>query len=289
MEMQETLVSVLMTSYNREKYIAEAIESVLSSSYKNFELIIVDDGSTDTTLAIAKKYEAEDPRIKVYQNEKNLGDYQNRNKAAAYASGKYLKYLDSDDTIYDFGLAYCVAEMEKYPDADLGMYYQYEMDDKTSDCWSSEKIVKEHFFVRQYLSMGPTGTIIKRERFLQTGGFDVRFGVASDMFFNIRMASVSPIVLLPKLFVYYRVHEEQENKNQKGYLKYSYLYFKELLEKVQLPLTAKEIKYLYRKMKKRHSINLTKYYWRTKDLKSVKEIMKETNFSFAGYLTSFFK
>ncbi len=71
------LVSVLMTVYNREKYIAEAIESVLASSYTNFELIIVDDGSKDHSVEIAQKYEAQDHRIKVYVNEQNLGDYSN--------------------------------------------------------------------------------------------------------------------------------------------------------------------------------------------------------------------
>src|SRR6476646_10196463 len=91
------LVSVLMTAYNREKYIAEAVESVLASTYTNFELIVVDDGSTDNTVTIAKSFEARDYRIKLYINEKNLGDYPNRNKAAGYASGEYIVFVDSDD------------------------------------------------------------------------------------------------------------------------------------------------------------------------------------------------
>ena len=78
------LVSVLMTSYNREKYITEAMESVLNSTYANFELIIVDDGSTDKTVAIANEYEKKDKRVKVHTNEKNLGQFQNRNKAALH-------------------------------------------------------------------------------------------------------------------------------------------------------------------------------------------------------------
>ena len=61
-----------MTSYNREKYIAQAIESVLASTYKDFELIIVDDCSKDNTVGIAKKYEELDSRVKVYVNEFNL-------------------------------------------------------------------------------------------------------------------------------------------------------------------------------------------------------------------------
>ena len=91
------LVSLLMTSYNREKYIGFAIESVLASTYTNWELIIVDDGSIDKTVEIAQQYEKKDGRIRFYRNEKNLGDYPNRNKAASYAGGKYIKYVDADD------------------------------------------------------------------------------------------------------------------------------------------------------------------------------------------------
>src|SRR5437764_11938447 len=76
------LLSVLMTAYNREKYISQAIESVLRSSFADFELIIVDDVSKDNTVGIARNYAHQDKRISVVVNEKNLGDYGNRNKAA---------------------------------------------------------------------------------------------------------------------------------------------------------------------------------------------------------------
>jgi len=93
-------VSILTTVYNREKHLAACINSVLACSYQDWELIIVDDVSTDASVAIAKSYEQKDARIKVYVNDKNLGDYPNRNKAASYAKGKYIKYLDADDIIY---------------------------------------------------------------------------------------------------------------------------------------------------------------------------------------------
>ena|SRR5674476_1029541 len=86
-------VSVLMTAYNREKYIAEAIESVLAQTFTDFELVVVDDGSKDHTVDIARRY-SKDPRVSVHINEKNLGDYPNRNRAASLARGRYLKYLD---------------------------------------------------------------------------------------------------------------------------------------------------------------------------------------------------
>ncbi|MEJ7587806.1 MAG: glycosyltransferase family A protein [Ferruginibacter sp.] len=283
------LVSVLMTAYNRELYIAEAIESVLASAYTNFELIIVDDGSTDKTIGIVQSYKERDNRIRLYINERNLGDYFNRNKAAGYAKGKYLKYLDSDDKIYDYGLGYCVEQMEQHPEAALGLVVLYDMGVDDSVCIDSAKIVRDHFFKRQYLSIGPTGTIIRRDRFIEMNGFDTRFGVASDSFFNIRMASSFPIVLLQRMFVYYREHEGQEKNNRVGYLKFGYLYFKELMERVQLPLTKNEIRYLYKKLKKRHALNLTRYLLETKDIRSVKQVMSETGFGLSDLLAGYFK
>ncbi len=277
--MSETpLVSVLMTAYNREKYIAEAIESVLASTYTNFELIVVDDCSKDNTVAIAKVYEAQDNRIKVYINEKNLGDYPNRNKAASYARGKYLKYLDSDDTVFAWGIEYCVTEMEKFPEASIGMLYLRNRSLIDSFIMSSEEVIRNHFFTGSILSIGPSGSIFKRDSFELNKGFDTRFGVATDNFFNIQMAAKTPVVLLPKVFFDYRVHEGQENNNEKGYLVNNYLYNKELYENVHLPLTTKEILFLKKKLQKRHLVNLIKFILKKKDFGAVVENIKATKF-----------
>jgi glycosyltransferase involved in cell wall biosynthesis len=283
------LVSVLMTAYNREKFIAEAIESVLASTYKNFELIIVDDCSTDATVSIARQYAAVDRRVSVQLNEKNMGQFPNRNRAASFASGKYIKYLDSDDKLLDFGLAYCVEQMEKYPEAGMGMFSLYSPEGSNAQCLSSKQIVREHFFKSTHLSIGPSGTIVRRDRFMASGCYDSRFGVPSDMYFNIRFASLHPVVLLPVAFFYYREHEGQEINNRMDYLTFGYLYLKELLEKVPLPLSKKEIQYLYGKMMKRHAVNLARYCWQTKSLKAMTAVMKETKFSKNDFLIALFK
>ena len=111
------LVSILMTAYNRENYIAVAIESVLRSTFTNFELVIVDDCSKDNTVTIANHYALSDARIKVYINEKNLGDYPNRNKAASYANGEYIMYVDSDDTILKDGVEKLIYSMALFPES----------------------------------------------------------------------------------------------------------------------------------------------------------------------------
>lgn len=205
------LVSVLMTVYNREQYIAEAIESVIDSTYENWELIIVDDQSTDASVEIAKNYEEKDTRIKVYVNDDNLGQFQNRNMAASYAKGKYIKYLDSDDLIYPHGLEVMVSAMETNPEAGMGLSFNsYDGQESLPVLLSIEKAFFNHFFKRGLLYIGPSGCIYKRSYFEKINGFDCEFKVAADYEFNMRAAASKPIVLFQRDLFWWRQHEGQE-------------------------------------------------------------------------------
>lgn len=93
--MEKSLVSIIMPSYNAEKYIYAAIESVQNQTYPNWELIIVDDCSKDNTLEIVKGIH--DERIRLYQNETNSGAAVSRNKALREARGEWIAFLDADD------------------------------------------------------------------------------------------------------------------------------------------------------------------------------------------------
>lgn len=92
----QDLVSIIMPSYNTAKYICESIESVMSQTYKNWELIIVDDCSTDDTDSIVAHY-LSDKRINYIKNEKNSGAAVSRNRALREAKGRWIAFLDSDD------------------------------------------------------------------------------------------------------------------------------------------------------------------------------------------------
>ncbi len=92
-----SLISIAMCSYNGERFIKEQIDSILLQSYTNFELIIVDDGSKDNTIEILKEYENKDNRVKIFQNEKNLGFVKNFEKAISLCSGEYIALADQDD------------------------------------------------------------------------------------------------------------------------------------------------------------------------------------------------
>lgn len=106
------LVSIIMPSYNTANYIAESIQSVLAQSYKDWELIIVDDCSTDNTDEVVKPY-LSDERIKYLKNEKNSGAAVSRNKALREAKGKWIAFLDSDDLWMQDKLKKQISFMEK--------------------------------------------------------------------------------------------------------------------------------------------------------------------------------
>lgn len=212
---ENPLVSVLMTSYNREKYIAEAIESVLLSTYTHFELIIVDDGSKDDTVKIAKSYAERDARIQVYENEVNLGDYPNRNKAASYAKGKYLKYIDADDYIYPWGLAILVQCMEQFPESgwgfcslDQNMKKPYPFQMSPTEAYEAE------YFGRGLLNKAPLSAIIKREFFEAAGGFSGKQYLGDFELWHI-LAIRYPLVLMPQGIVWYRMHDEQQSNDNR--------------------------------------------------------------------------
>ena len=90
-------VSIIVPNYNCESFLIETIESVVKQTYSNWELIIVDDCSTDNSVAVINNYCQQDERIKLFVNDKNSGAAASRNRAIREASGKWIAFLDSDD------------------------------------------------------------------------------------------------------------------------------------------------------------------------------------------------
>ena len=112
-------VSVCIPVYNREDFIAEAIESVLSQTFTDFELIITDNCSTDKTPEIIKKYASTDKRISCYRNEYNLGVIGNINRCVLLTRGKYIKIVCADDKLAPQCLEVFVEKMDKHPGVSL--------------------------------------------------------------------------------------------------------------------------------------------------------------------------
>ena len=93
----QNLVSIIMPSYNCGQYVEETIRSVQAQSYQNWEIIFMDDCSTDDTIRKVLSLKEKDPRIKLYQNHVNVGAAVSRNNALREATGRWIAFLDSDD------------------------------------------------------------------------------------------------------------------------------------------------------------------------------------------------
>lgn len=177
------LVSVIMPAYNAAEHIAEAIESVLIQNYRNFELVVVDDGSTDNTRDIIAGFK--DDKIKYFYKENN-GPSAARNLAVRKAGGQYIVPLDSDDMMIPKFIASHLQEFEKYPEADL-IYcddWLIDEDDKPIRVIERREYADRNSLIRDLFRSGfpivPFRTCIRRSVFDKIGFYDEDLLVAED-------------------------------------------------------------------------------------------------------------
>jgi glycosyltransferase involved in cell wall biosynthesis len=240
-----------MTSYNREKYIAEAILSVQASSYRNWELIVVDDCSKDNTLEIARSFERNDSRIKVYLNERNLGDYPNRNKAASYAAGEYIKYVDADDLIYPWGLEIVVRCMTQFPEAGYGLdSIEQDMARPFPFMLNPGEAYRRHYFKAPTFHKAPSSCMIKTDVFRSAGGFSGKWMIG-DFELWLKLSQKYNVLLMPMGIVWSRQHEEQESRHIREDSKVVFGYSvteMELLKAAECPLEPSEKELVIRRI-----------------------------------------
>ena len=283
---EKPLVSILMTTYNREQFVNEAISSVLAIDYINFELIIVDDGSKDKTVPIIQTFLPRDRRIRFFQNDQNLGDYPNRNKAASYALGKYLVYVDSDDRMFADALSKFVEAMETHQ-CSFGIFSH----SGNHEIFMLEPgaIIPAHFFNKPVLNFGPVATIVKKDYFDQVGGFPVKYGPANDMYYNLKVASETNTLVFPFPLVDYRLHEGQELNNKYSYLYNNYTYLRDALIELRLPLTESQRAFLSNKNKRRFLTNLIKYYFNNLNWDKTINAIRLANFGVRDMIIAVFQ
>jgi glycosyltransferase involved in cell wall biosynthesis len=202
-------VSVLMTAYNREDLIAESIESVLAQTFTDFELIVVDDCSSDRTVEVVQRY-LTDPRLRLVRNPRNLGDYPNRNHASTFARGEFLKYHDSDDVMYPHCLEIMVGALRQHPPAGFAL--------SGDRGWSGGAVpmllTPRMAYQREFLGtglfhLGPSAALFRTAVFRELGRFP-EVGVHSDTMFWIAACARYPVVLAQANLFYYRIHDGQE-------------------------------------------------------------------------------
>ncbi len=223
-EDENPLVSVIIPVHNREEYIGEAVESVLNQSYKNIELIIVDDGSTDNTGNIVKEYMEKDDRVR-YIYQENQGSGAARNTGIKEAKGEYVAFLDSDDKYFPFAIEKMVYLFKQKPESVKLIYGDFITEIEGSD----EKIYREiaeprekPILFQQFLignPVLPTISIARRDVFDDIGLFDTKFKIAEDYDLWVRLILKYDIGKLNLPVSVYRTHKEQITKDR-GVLRY---------------------------------------------------------------------
>lgn len=217
---QKPLVSVLMPNYNCEKYLDEAINSVLKQTYTNFELIIIDDASTDSSWRIIQKQAKRDKRIKAYKNDKNMGRAKTYNKALNLLSNntKYFFFIGSDDLIKKELIEQKVKILEKRKDLDgLGSSIDYVTENlkfiKRRDYPKTNDEIKKSFLLFSPFSQG--GMILREH--LKREKFNEKFKVSLDYEMWGRLISKGYKFenLQESLYLYRQFPEQAKQKNLK--------------------------------------------------------------------------
>jgi glycosyltransferase involved in cell wall biosynthesis len=130
MEIIMELVSIVIPNYNYGHFIRQTLESAVHQTYPNVEIIVVDDGSTDDSVAIVQEYEKQYENVTLYRNEKNLGVVGNHNRAVSLSHGTYLCVLSSDDYLDIHFVEECVKKFEQYPSVGMVVSAMHMVDDK---------------------------------------------------------------------------------------------------------------------------------------------------------------
>jgi glycosyltransferase involved in cell wall biosynthesis len=203
-------LTVVVTVYNRAPYLAASLDSVLASGFGDFELLVLDNRSTDGSLDIARDYQGRDSRVRLIQNETNLGQFGNRNRVLELVETKYFKYHDSDDLLYPHGLGTFLRCLQAAPEADFALSSGWAWEGgpapmvlKPRDAYRREFLGRGMFFC------GPASALFKTESFRFVGGFEDR-GAASDYLFWLRVCRVLTVALAPADLFWYRIHPSQE-------------------------------------------------------------------------------
>ncbi len=219
------LVSVVCPAYNCAQFIAPALESVFAQTFHPIEVIVVDDGSTDSTPELIKSY-----REVCYLRQVNSGPSAARNSGIRAARGEYVAFLDLDDLWIPEKLSNQVAALESCPEAglafsdmslfsnggseELTMFQKYRL---TAEYFGHERLIDRAVAKLVTMNFIPTSSVVARKTALtQAGGFDEQFRKSEDWDLWLRMALRYPIIYSPELLTLKRVHEVNTSRDSEG-------------------------------------------------------------------------
>jgi glycosyltransferase involved in cell wall biosynthesis len=222
------LVSVLMASYNHERYIQQAIESVLNQKFRDLELIIIDDASTDNSRRIIEQYQAKDSRVRAFFHRKNLGIAKTANECQSIAEGKFVSFIGSDDLWVPNKLEKQIKLLSDNEDkvvwsegdvinaegTPIGLTFSkmHNSKSKPKNGLIFREIIEENYIFGQ--------SIIFRNEFWVQSGFNVRLKFLSDYKFMADLSYSHEFLFVPESLAMYRVHGQNTiSREQESWLR----------------------------------------------------------------------
>jgi glycosyltransferase involved in cell wall biosynthesis len=211
------LVSVLMSVYNGERFVAQAIDSILKQTFDQFELIVVDDGSTDETPEILASYT--DGRIQILRNSETIGLTRSLNRAWQAGRGTYIAVMDADDRAFPQRLKRQVSYLEQHPQVGL-LGSDVEIVDQDGKYLRSKQVPHDHEHLCATLVIqcivDHSTLMYRRSVFEKIGAYDESYYFAQDFDLQWRLSRICRFVCLPEVLVQYRAgHPESISKRWK--------------------------------------------------------------------------
>ncbi len=213
------LVSVVIPCYNQAHFLGEAIESVLSQSYAHFEIIVVDDGSTDNVSEVAHRY----PEV-CYIRQDNQGPSGARNRGLRESKGSYLVFLDADDRLLSEALDVGVGYLESHPECAFvsGRHKRIAADGQVLWVQPPPPLVEGDSYAEllrgNYVGI-PAKVVYRRSVFELVGGFDTSLRFCEDYELYLRIARDFPVCYHDKVIAEYRWHDTNTGRNSTLMLK----------------------------------------------------------------------
>jgi glycosyltransferase involved in cell wall biosynthesis len=202
--MQKPLVSIVLPTYNGSKYIADSIESCINQSYQNWELIVVNDASTDNSEEIINDYKKNNDRIHLLHNEKNKKLPATLNKGFANAKGTYFTWISDDNLFKTNALETFVDALEKNQEIDL-FYSDFDIIDDNGNHIEEIRVPKPENLV--FMNMIGASFIYKRDLHTKINGFDEEMFLGEDYDFWLRAYKLFSFAPINKNLYRYRYHD----------------------------------------------------------------------------------
>lgn len=229
-------ISVLLPGYNAEKYMRETLDSIVEQTFRDFELVYIDDGSSDRSIEIVESYRDKLPALNIIKNETNQMLARTLNIGLEACKGDYIYRIDADDCLVPETLEKMYTTLKKHRDCDGIICDRNHIDEKgilyrRSLTFTEDYYLKKHMMFRT--AYGGQPCLIKKDKWFEAGLHEETLKAVSDRDMGLKMTPIMKFVGIPEPLYIYREHRANTTTGSASFIKTDYYqnYFKHLTEK----------------------------------------------------------